>query len=45
MVKVLVKHGVDFNKKSSGGLTPLALAKEKKRVAIAAFLESIGAKK
>ncbi len=43
MVKVLVKHGVDFNKKSSEGLTPLALAKEKNRVAVVEFLESIGA--
>ena len=45
MVKVLVKHGVDFNKKSSEGLTPLALAKKKNHVAIAEFLESIGAQK
>lgn len=43
MVKVLVKHGVDFNKKSSEGLTPLALAKKKNHVAVAEFLESIGA--
>ena len=45
MVKVLVKHGADFNKKSSEGLTPLALAKEKNRAAIVEFLKSIGAKK
>ena len=45
MVKVLVKHGADFNKKSSKGLTPLALAKEKNRVELVDFLESIGAKK
>ena len=45
MVKVLVKHGVDFNKKSDKGLTPLALAKEKNHVAIVEFLKSIGAKK
>ena len=45
MVKVLVKHGVDFNKKSGEGSTPLALAKKKNRVAIVEFLESIGAQK
>ena len=45
MVKVLVKHGVDFNKKSSKGLTPLALAKKNNDVAIAKFLESRGAQK
>ena len=45
MVKVLVKHGVDFNKKSSKGLTPLALAIKNNDVAIAEFLESIGAQK
>ena len=45
MVKVLVKHGADFNKKSSEGLTPLALAREKNHVAIVEFLKSIGAKK
>lgn len=45
MVKVLVKHGVDFNKKSSEGLTPLALAKKNNHVAIAEFLESRGAKR
>ena len=45
MVKVLVKHGVDFNKKSDKGLTPLALAREKNHVAIIEFLKSIGAKK
>lgn len=43
MVKVLVKHGVDFNKKSSEGLTPLAFAKKNNHVAIAEFLESRGA--
>ena len=43
MVEVLVKHGVDFNKKSSEGLTPLALAKKKNHVAVAEFLESRGA--
>ena len=43
MVEVLVKHGVDFNKKSSKGLTPLALAKKNNHVAIAKFLESRGA--
>ena len=45
MVKVLVKHGADFNKKSREGLTPLALAREKNHVAIVEFLKSIGAKK
>lgn len=43
MVKVLVKHGVDFNEKSSEGLTPLAFAKKNNHVAIADFLESRGA--
>jgi ankyrin repeat protein len=45
MVKVLVKHGVDFNKKSSEGLTPLAFSKNNNHVAIAEFLESRGAKR
>ena len=45
MVKVLVKYGVDFNKKLSEGLTPLALAQKNNHVAIAEFLESRGAQK
>ena len=45
MVKVLVKYGVDFNKKLSEGLTHLALAQKNNHVAIAEFLESRGAQK
>jgi Ankyrin repeats (many copies) len=45
IVKLLVTHGVDINKKSTEGFTPLALAEKNSQTSIVKFLESKGAKR
>ena len=45
VVKVLVKHGVDINAKTTQGITLLSLAEKKNHFEIVDFLESKGAKR
>ena len=45
VVKVLVKHGVDINTKTTQGITLLSLAEKKNHFEIVDFLESKGAKR